>query len=105
MTHCGLGIIGRPLYLLRVRDVDTFGADFGAELGLRRVELGLVDVPQCDQSTLGDDAAGDGAADPGAIVGDRNTPQKYVSRANPKRRPMAAGGKRGNILDTGLSLG
>jgi hypothetical protein len=63
MTHSGVGVLGRPLYLLRVRYVDTFRAGFRAELGLRRVELGLVDVPQCDQSTLGDDAAGDGAAD------------------------------------------
>ena len=73
MTHCGLGILGRPLYLLRVRDVDTFGAGFGAELGLRRVELGLVDVPQCDQSTLGDDAAGDGVADPGSAARDERS--------------------------------
>ena len=63
MARSGLGALGCPPDLLRLRDVDVFRAGFGSELGLRHVELGLVDVPQCELSTLGDDAAGDGEAD------------------------------------------
>jgi len=73
MTHSGVGVLGRPLYLRSVGNVDAFRAGFGAEPGLRRVELGLVDVPQCDQSTLGDEAAGDGAANAGSAARDERS--------------------------------
>jgi hypothetical protein len=81
MAHSALGVLGRPLYLLRVRDIDAFRAGFGAELGLSRVELGLVDVPQCGLSTLGDDAAGDGEADARSTARDdrRHGVESFVS--------------------------
>jgi hypothetical protein len=94
----GVGVLGRPLCLRSVRNVDAFRAGFGAELGLRRVELGLVDVPQCDQSTLGDEAAGDAQPMPEAppvtsavIASNRPFAATFNSPSPVKRRYSAVG--------------
>ena len=74
-----------------------FARVLGPELDLRRVEPGLVDVPQCDQSTPGDDAADDGAADTGSAICSACSASASAESTFVVCSSIATTGVRGNI--------
>src|SRR5208337_4280812 len=79
---------GGALDIRRVSDVDPFGAASGAELGGRRIEPILVEVPKRDLSAFGDEPSRDCESDAGSAAGDdRRRAVEAFAHSHPLRPP------------------